>query len=214
MFSKKFISKNLIALLAIIFVVALFIAPRFLTENKTNNNSHTQKTQEENKSSQTSDQNDSLTTKPETKEGSQPSSATNVQGATTQKTPAKTNQPKPTTSVPTNGSTSEAGEPVVREVTLQIKAGSSNYSYQVTWTSGMTVYEVLNKAHTENNFSLKSRWYGGSLNSEYVTEIHGYNCECWEYQLNNSGKDHNGNPLKGASLVTVEPNDIITWKTT
>lgn len=99
-------------------------------------------------------------------------------------------------------------------VDLRINIGSSRYSYQVSWSEGVTVYAVLVKASSENKFSLVARWYGAPLNSYYVTELHGHNCECWTYTVKDKdGKDVPGKG-KGVSLDTLGPDDIISWKAT
>lgn len=99
-------------------------------------------------------------------------------------------------------------------VDLKISTGSSNYSYQVSWSERMTVYDVLDSASRENKFSLVAKWYGPPLNSYYIIEIHNFNCECWTYTL----RDKNGEKVPGsgagASLDTVKPGNIIIWKAT
>ncbi|MEX0621854.1 MAG: hypothetical protein WD187_02590 [Candidatus Woykebacteria bacterium] len=99
-------------------------------------------------------------------------------------------------------------------VDLKISTSTSNYSYQVSWRQGMSVYDVLESASHENKFSLVAKWYGMPLNSYYIIEIHSFNCECWTYTL----KDKNGEKVpgsgEGASLDTVEPGNIIIWKAT
>lgn len=135
----------------------------------------------------------SETVNPETKQQAK------VQGSTIQ---------KQTTSNQQTGSTNEAVVPVEDQVTLKIETGGASYSYQVGWSEGVSVYEILDQAHTENNFSLKAKWFGGSLNSYYVQGIHGNNCECWEYEVN--GKK----PSVGASVTKVNQGDIIIWKAT
>ena len=99
-------------------------------------------------------------------------------------------------------------------VGLEISTSTANYSLQVYWRQGMTVYDVLDSASRENKFSLVAKWYGAPLNSYYIIEIHNFNCECWTYTL----RDKNGEKVpgsgEGASLDTVEPGNIIIWKAT
>src|SRR3990167_5253969 len=99
-------------------------------------------------------------------------------------------------------------------VGLEISTSTANYSLQVYWRQGMTVYDVLDSASRENKFSLVAKWYGAPSNSYYIIEIHNFNCECWTYTL----RDKNGEKVpgsgEGASLDTVEPGNIIIWKAT
>jgi hypothetical protein len=95
-------------------------------------------------------------------------------------------------------------KPIARTVSLQIK-GNTELSFKVNWTSGMTVWDVLDKADKENDLDLIAKW-NDFLDSYYVTGIAGTNCECWKYSVNGV------EPPKGSSLVAVSENDIIIWK--
>lgn len=104
--------------------------------------------------------------------------------------------------------------PQAQIVVLEIKTSTNSYSYNVSWQEGMNVYDVLASASEKNKFSLIAKWYGAPLKSYYISEIHGYNCQCWTYKL----KDNYNNEVPGSglgvSLDTVSPGNIIIWKTT
>ncbi|MDP2671692.1 MAG: DUF4430 domain-containing protein [bacterium] len=93
--------------------------------------------------------------------------------------------------------------PEVKTVSLKIDTGEDSYDYQVDWIEGMTVFEVLDEAHTKFNFSLKYTNYGSW--GAFITQLHGVEGD-WTYKVNGEA------PSKGASVVTVNENDIITWK--
>lgn len=97
--------------------------------------------------------------------------------------------------------------PVNQIVTLKINTGNNSYCYQVVWSDGMTVYDVLVKASTENNFSFVASYFN-SFKSYYISGIHGDNCSCWIYKLNGV------EPALGVSLVKVNSNDVISWSKT
>lgn len=87
-------------------------------------------------------------------------------------------------------------------VDLEINIGTSSYSYDVSWWQGMSAYDVLKKASEEHDFSLEASWYE-NFKSYYITGIHNAGC-CWKYTINGEG-------AIGASLETVNANDVITW---
>ncbi len=108
-------------------------------------------------------------------DNSQTKTQSKVQGSSSQKTNSSTSQ--------SNGSTNEAGTPV-GEVTLNIDAGASTYSYKVEWSEGMTVWDILKNAASKNGFDVK---YDDKTYKDwgvFVQGIHGNNCECWNYKLN------------------------------
>lgn len=88
-------------------------------------------------------------------------------------------------------------------VILQVDAGTSSHSYTVTWSQGMNVYDVMEKARKSNEFSFEAVWYEG-VGSYYITKINDIGC-CWIYKIN-------GKNALGVSLEIVEPGDVISWK--
>ncbi len=206
MFSKvkNIVQKNLI-LIPTLLVIGLVIAtPKFLgSEKKAEPKPQGSTVTTSNKTQETSTADQQTITPPTTKN--------QVQGTTTYQTTQKQTSNKNSAN---SNPTPTAPAPVEQTVTLNINTGSGNYPYQVSWSAGMTVYDVLVKASSENKFSLVARWYGAPLNSYYITELHGHNCECWTYTVKDKdGKDVPGKG-KGVSLDTLSPDNIITWKTT
>jgi len=203
---KKIFPKNLISLSLLFVSAILLVSPKFLdiSESKKTSQENKKISKEQIKAKQENTQSVVKTDQSELNSTALPknreSDSLNQQKVQGTKTQTQIQEQKPST----EGKISKV-------VSLSINTGVESYSFKVDWVDGMTVWDVLNKAHEENGFSLKASWYGNPLNSYYITEIHGKNCECWTYKLNGQGLDHEGKPLKGASLVKVKENDIIVW---
>ena len=202
MFSKvkNVLRKNLILILTLLIAAAFLVTPEFLNQN--------QGTSPQPQKVEVSGQAGQLKTLVGNQETYHESKSDNdqIQGASvSQNYPPKK---KPNAQNPAASTQTAA----TQKITLNIDIGNASYSYPVTWTSSMTVYDVLVKASTENKFSLVAKWYGAPLNSYYITEIHGFNCQCWTYVV----KDKYGQEIPGsgtgASLDFVNPGNIISWK--
>jgi len=90
---------------------------------------------------------------------------------------------------------------------LLIDTGSGKYDFSVTIKEGVTVFDVLKKISSENNFSFV--YQEGSLGA-FVEEIYGVKNEAtankyWMFKVN--GRLAN----EGASSLKVNNNDIIEW---
>jgi len=197
------------------FILAIFTVPKFLNldqtstspEREENNEEISSKTGEvEGKSNQSG--NDSAPNSENTSNnnlnsyGHEANESKPVKGTTT-KLNAKS-----------KSDTSKTENPQTQIVVLEIKTSTNSYSYNVSWQEDMSIYDVLVSASEKNKFSLVAKWYGAPLNSYYISEIHGFNCQCWTYKLKDKyGNDAPGSGL-GASLDTVSPGNIITWKAT
>jgi len=196
MFFKRLLDKNLLLIFALVLLISVFVVPQFLDEKKVEAPSQ-QKVE-------VVGENSNLEPKENQPEVlSQESQNSNT--PTTQNKPVQKSNPtqQNTQTLP---STNEAGEPVARQVSLNIHTGVGNYSYNVNWVEKMTVFEVLDLASKLNNFSLKYTNYGSW--GAFITELHGVSGD-WVYEVN-------GNPPMGenagASKFVINENDIITWK--
>ncbi|MEX0616396.1 MAG: hypothetical protein WD231_01120 [Candidatus Woykebacteria bacterium] len=206
---KNLLQKKFILIFALVFATALLVAPKFLADKQESNpqSSKTEVSDQTDFEEALTNQTD-ITSVDHENPKEQVGGSKKIQGTTTQQTTKSNNTP--TTKKPTSSSQAS----VIQEIALNINTGSANYSYSVARAKSMTVYDVLVKASNENKFSLVSSWYGAPLNSQYIIEIHGFNCGCWTYTL----KDKYGVKVpgsgEGASLDTVKPGNIIIWKTT
>lgn len=212
MLSKKiFTIKNLIFVLVLVAAGFIVVNPNFLAIQTKNSQPQVKTTQSKKPSitPQINQQNSPLSD-----QTNQSQNSNQVQGVTTQQTPVKVTSPQSTSSQ--NSGTSQSIPPSQtnqvqtekERVTLKINTGSNTYSYQVAWKSGMTVYDVIVTASSENNFSLKldSTWLE-TYHSYFVDEIH--DCVCQVYSITRGGENVKA---IGVSLDKVEANDIITWK--
>ncbi len=197
------------------FVLAIFTVPKILNldqisvnperiVNKEDIYSEAKEVEgESSKSEEDSKPNSSITSNNNLDLLSQESNNSNEVKGTTTKTNGKSNS---------NNSKTEV--PKTQIIVLKIDTGTNSYSYNVSWQEDMNVYKVLESASKKNNFSLVARWYGAPLNSYYISEIHGYSCQCWTYKLNDKYNIEVPGSGLGASLDTVDPGDIIIWKAT
>jgi len=137
--------------------------------------------------------------------------------ATSQSTEISNEHSKQIGSSPSGNSQTQTNP---QAVILQINTSNKSYSYNVSWTKGMTVFDALNDAHTQFGFSLKFNDFGPCPGPNeppktcgaFVKEIHDYYCLCWVYER----KDSNGNklPANAASWQRINENEIIIWKAT